>query len=127
MKQPEELPDHKQDLFAQSFTGLRGFQLEIIREQLPKNADGFSIGDLDFGRTYLVEHRIETGNREPVRQACRLEVEKVMENLRQGSNSSWTSAVVLKWKKDGSLMCCVDFFALNDTTVRIDETLDRVL
>ena len=47
------------------------------------------------------------------------------------SNSPWTSAVVLVWKKDGKLWFCIDLQKLNTRTnkdaysvPRIDETLD---
>ena len=47
------------------------------------------------------------------------------------SNSPWTSAVVLVWKKDGKLRFCIDQHKLIARTIknayslpRIDETLD---
>ena len=47
------------------------------------------------------------------------------------SNSLWTSAVVLVWKKDGKLRFCINQQKLNARTIkdayslpRIDETLD---
>ena len=51
----------------------------------------------------------------------------------QKSHSLWTSAVVLVWKKDGSLRFCIDLRKLNNWTIKdaysltqIDETLDSL-
>ena len=48
-------------------------------------------------------------------------------------HSLWASAVVLVWKKDGSLRFCIDLRKLNNQTVKdadslpwIDETLDSL-
>ena len=49
------------------------------------------------------------------------------------SHSTWASAVVLVWKKDGSLRFCIDLRKLNKQTIKdgylllcIDETLDSL-
>ena len=51
----------------------------------------------------------------------------------QKSHSPWASAVVLVWKKDGSLRFCIDLRKLNNQTIKdayslphIDETLDNL-
>ena len=51
----------------------------------------------------------------------------------QKSHSLWVSAVVLVWKKDGSLRYCIDLGRLNNWTIKdlyslpqIDKTLDSL-
>ena len=48
-------------------------------------------------------------------------------------HSTWVSAVVLVWKKDGSLRFCINLRKLNNQTIKevysvpsIDETLDSL-
>ncbi len=57
-----ESPDHLQDLFTRSSTGLGGPQREQLRELLAQDADVLSSGALDLGCTDLVEHRNDTDN-----------------------------------------------------------------
>ncbi len=55
-----ELPDHLQDLFAESSTCLRVPQLEQLKALLTKNVDVFSTRDLYVGCTDLAKHWIDT-------------------------------------------------------------------
>ena len=105
----------------------------------------FSCGDNDLGRTSLVQHRINTGDHPPIKQAPRRipwakqdEVDKLLKDMKtQGniepSNSPCTVPIVLVKKKDGSTIFCVDNRKLNDGTKkdtyplpRIDDTLDTM-
>ena len=101
--------------------------------------------DGEIGRTNLYEHRIATGDAEPITQRAyrmsekendiiRKEIEK---NLKAGiirpSESSWASPVVLVTKKNGKTRFCVDYRKVNSVTVKdkyplplIDEILDRL-
>lgn len=96
------------------------------------------------GKTELVEHRIETGDANPIRlppyripQALRETLrEEIREMLTQGiiqpSTSDWTAPIILVPKKDGSRRLCVDFRRLNQVTQadpypipRVEELIDR--
>uniref|UniRef100_A0A2C9LQU1 Reverse transcriptase domain-containing protein n=1 Tax=Biomphalaria glabrata TaxID=6526 RepID=A0A2C9LQU1_BIOGL len=100
---------------------------------------------MDFGRTNLIQHRIDTGTTRPIRQQPRRlplakhqEAMDIIERMRQQgvfepSNSPWCSPIVLVKKKDGSTRFCVDYRLLNDAThkvsyplPRIDDTLDTL-
>ena len=94
--------------------------------------------------TSLVEHEIYTEGppvRLPFRQQNPLvraqEQSQVKEMLRDGvirsSISPWASPVVMVKKKDGSMRFCVDFWKVNDATIkdahplpRIDDTLESL-
>jgi hypothetical protein len=121
---------------------------EVQREELEAVvgafADVFAVDDSELGVTPYEEHRIETGDHMPIKQAARRkspnvvkEREMVEEMLSEGivvpSNSPWCANTVLVRKKDGSARFCVDYRALNTITVkdafplpRIDDTLDAL-
>ena len=103
------------------------------------------MGSKDFGRTSLVQHRIDVGDsatiRAPFRRvplAKQAEVDRMVEEMKeQGviepSHSPWSSPIVLVKKKDGSTRFCVDYRRVNDVTEkdsyplpRIDDTLDTI-
>ncbi|ROT62945.1 hypothetical protein C7M84_019191 [Penaeus vannamei] len=120
-------------------------QQERLRGTLTRYADVFSKGDLDLGRTGLVQHHIRTGDALPIKHAPRRiaparreEMQRsVMEMEAQGvverSDSPWSSPVVLVTKKDGTKRFCVDYRSLNNVTAkdsyplpRMDDTLDAM-
>lgn len=98
----------------------------------------FAEPDTPMGRTDIVQHRINTGDAQPIRQAPRRlplarqeQVEKMVKEMtEQGvieeSNSPWSSPVVLVTKKDGSLRFCVDYRKLNDITKKDSYPLPRI-
>ena len=141
----ETLPDHLTQLFEESAQNLSPPQRKQVRDLLISNADVFSAGDWDVGRTSAAEHRIDTGNSRPVKVPPRRipihkrqEVEQTVQQLKdQGliepSTSPWASALVLVRKQDGTLRCCVEYRLLNAVTVkdsyplpRIDDTFDAL-
>lgn len=140
-----QLPEHLEDLMERSSQGLTEDQCRGVRKLLGDFADTFSSGDHDLGKTNLVQHRIETGQAQPIKlpprripMSKRKEAETMIrdmsdQGLIERSNSPWSSPLVLVKKKDGSLRCCVDYRLLNDSTVkdsyplpRIDDTLDAL-
>ncbi len=101
-------------------------------------AHAFSSSNTDLGRNRLVPHRINTGNRSPVRQPLRRQpyahVAKIEENVQEllaakliePTVSPWSSNVLLVKKKDGTMRFCVDYRKLNDRTVKDSYPLPRL-
>ncbi|KAL5517078.1 hypothetical protein EMCRGX_G002547 [Ephydatia muelleri] len=83
--------------------------------------DVIALGDDDLGRTGIVQHSIETGSSQPVRQQGRRlpfhqkpVVRKLLDSMLsrdiiEPSHGPWASPVLLVKKKDGSIRFWVDF------------------
>ena len=123
---------------------LSGTQGQELQELLEEFKDVFVGKDFRLGSTGVVEHEIHTRG-PPIRQPFhrqnpevrRQEQEQLKEMLDEGvvrpSSSPWSSPVVMVKKKDGTLRFCIDFWRLNDVTVkdahplpRIDNTLEAL-
>nr|XP_027213555.1 uncharacterized protein LOC113806594 [Penaeus vannamei] len=109
------LPDHLTDLARRSAIHLDHQQQERLGSTLTRYADVFSKGDLDLGRTGLVQHHIRTGDALPIKHAPR------------------RIAPARLTKKDGTKRFCVDYRSLNNVTAkdsyplpRMDDTLDAM-
>ena len=88
-------------------------QVKQVRELLHDNEVIFSTGDI--GQTHLVEHRIDTGDKHPIRQPLRRQpfkhldfIDRHIEEMKahgrvEPAASPWASNVVLVKKQDGSL------------------------
>jgi hypothetical protein len=127
---------------------LNNEQREQLNAVIDKHANAFKWSeDEPFGRTNLVEHKIETNGAKPVRiKQFRIphsykpeianQVNKMLEqNIIRESNSPWTSPIMIVEQEndDGSTKYrfCIDFRQLNKVTrrdcyplPRIDETLE---
>jgi predicted aspartyl protease len=142
---PVEVPGHLIDLLSRSTEHLNEEHHRMVALLLEEYQDIFSTGDLDIGRTDLVEHGINTGHGTPIKQRSRRvapsqqkEIDKQVEKmLEQGviepTDSPWASPVVLVSKKDGTQRFCVDYRKLNERTIkdayplpRINESLDSL-
>lgn len=129
----------------QWFDDLCDKEKEDANKLFEKYQSIFAIKGQEKGRTSLTKHRVNTGNKMPIRQnprrvplAKREEVNNLIQEMElnsviEPSNSPWCSPVVLVKKKDGSMRFCVDFRILNEITVkdsyplpRIDDTLDML-
>ena len=118
---------------------------EQLANLLLRYSDIFASSSLDLGRTFIVEHTIDTGDARPIKQAPyrtsqsqRKEIEKhISDMLAQEiitvSSSPWSSPVVLVKKKDGTTRFCIDYRKLNAVTrkdsyplPRIDDALDSL-
>ena len=103
-----------------------------------ENRDVFAFTDDELGHTSLVQHHIDTGNVQPIRQKpyrvsptvrnCIDEhVEKILDQgVIQPSVSPWATPVVLVKKKDGSERFCVDYRKLNSVTRRDSHPIPHV-
>ena len=97
-----------------------------FKSLLREFADVISVGDGDLGRTWVLRHKINTGDALPIhQQACRLPLNQrdmvqkmILGMLEQGiiepADGSWSSPIVLAKKKDGSFRFCVDYRRVND-------------
>jgi hypothetical protein len=141
-----ELEPHKTEVSIRHVQGL----IDSLPEQLTREekeraaafirsyAHAFSSSNTDLGRNRLVPHRINTGNRSPVRQPLRRQpyahVAKIEENVQEllaakliePTVSPWSSNVLLVKKKDGTMRFCVDYRKLNDRTVKDSYPLPRL-
>ncbi|KAG1957273.1 thy-1 membrane glycoprotein [Pimephales promelas] len=139
------VPEHLQELYAQSSTGLNGRERLELSKLLCAYESVFSKGPGDLGRTSLVQHDIITRPGPPVKQSPhrmagekqRSAEQQISEGLQSGiatrSHSSWASPIVMVRKKDGTYRLCIDYRALNNLTItdayplpRIQDTLDTL-
>ena len=98
------------------------------RELVLAYHDVFVLESNKFGCTSAIEHEIHIENDEPFKEWFRRIppplLEEVCPSLRDMleagaihlSQSPWCNAVILVWKKDGTLHFCVDFRCLNAHT-----------
>ena len=68
---PEGFPDHIKDLYERSAKNLSAAEQRELRLLLLENANLFSKGSDDLGRTDMVHHQINTGESAPIRQPPR--------------------------------------------------------
>jgi transposase InsO family protein len=86
--------------------------------------------DGDFGETDLIEHRIYTEDRPPIKERVRPINPKMEANLKEQvdawkkhdvvepTNSPWNFALVAAPKKGNKIRWCVDYRKLNDITLK---------
>ena len=96
-------------------------------------------------QTTLIEHDVDVGEAQPIRQhpyrvnpekrqILRDEIKFLLENdIIEPSNSNWSSPCILVPKPDGSYRMCTDYRKVNDVTKtdsfplpRIDDLIDRI-
>ena len=118
--------------------GLTTEQRKKTAALLTEYEDVFSKDEFDLGRTTLVEHTIDTGDRQPIRQPLRrhpvahLEIidQKVTDMLQhdiiEPAASPWASNVVLVRKKNGEYRFCVDYRGVNSVTYQDSYPLPHI-
>ena len=140
-----DCPNHVQALLEDALEEVEESDKPLITSLIKNNADIFSSGETDIGRTNLVKHHIETGSARPIKQRPRrapiqqqAEIDRQVKMLLDKdfitpSHSPWATPVVLVAKKGSGWRLCCDYRKLNDVTVkdayplpRIDDTLDRL-
>ena len=103
-----------------SHTNLNEEQQAQLADLLESNRDVFATTDHELGHTTLVQHYIDTGEAQPIRQQLyrvspavrnriNEHVDKMLEHgTIQPSVSSWAAPVLVE-KKDGTERFCVDY------------------
>ncbi|GBM08967.1 Retrovirus-related Pol polyprotein from transposon 297 [Araneus ventricosus] len=129
----------------ENFQILNEEQRTAVRKLLNEFQNLFSTCDADVGRCNMTQHRINTGDHQPIKQyprrlplarkeeADHLVKEMVDNGIIEKSSGPWASPIVLVKKKNGSTRFCVDYRKLNEITKkdsyplpRIDDTLDAL-
>ena len=109
-----------------------------VLQLLGEFKDVFSQSSTDYGRTTLIEHRIDTGEARPIRQALRRIPHALREEINtqinsmldhgiiQPSRSPWASPIVAVPKKDGGTRLCIDYRQLNAVTLKDAYSLPHI-
>ena len=110
----------------------------VVRGLVLAYHDVFALESNELGCTSTIEHKIRIENDEPFKERFRCIppplLEEVCTSLRDmleagvicPSQSPWCNAVVLVWKKDGTLHFCLDFRCLNVCTKKDSYPLPRI-
>ena len=105
---------------------------------LAKYHDMFSLDPVALGCTHSTEYTIKVTDDTPFKEWFRQIppplVEEVQNHLQEmlesgvirTSQNAWCNAVVLVWKKDGSLWFCINFCCLNACTEKDSDPLPRI-
>ena len=126
----EQIPEYMREMYHRSVVNLSTVQADAFGKLLLQFTDIFAKHDLDLGCMKGVEHNINSGDHQPIKQKLRrtpLGFEKEKEKhltklLDTGiivpSISEWASPIVLIRKSDGTIRYCLDYRKLNDCTVK---------
>ena len=126
------VPEHLQELFniTVEHANLSLSLQQNLAAVLRKNAEAFATSKLDLGYCADLQHDIDTGDAQPIKQSPRrpplsarqAEDDILKEMLESGviqpSNSPWSSPVCMVRKKDGSFRLCIDYRRMNAVTVK---------
>ena len=137
--QNEPLPPVLKELLSKSTDGLNGEQIRALTYLFNEYQDVFATSGSPMGRTSIEQHRIDTGDSRPIKQAPRrlplhlkekaeVVVRKMLaKDVIEPSTSPCSSPVVLVRKKDGTKRFCVDYCKVNSVTVKDSYPLPRIV
>jgi len=122
---------HLQDLFDKSVAqgDLAPTHQSNFAALLRRHSDAFATGPMDLVYCSVLEHDIDTGDAEPIRQpprrpslSARQAEEDILNDMLQTeviepSNSPWSSPVCMVMK-NGSYRYCVDYRRMNSVTIK---------
>ncbi|MCP4454434.1 MAG: hypothetical protein GY809_23505, partial [Planctomycetes bacterium] len=140
----ERMPEVMRDMYNDSKKELNSKQRARLRKILMNRREAFSL-EGELGEVDVVRHKIDTGDCQGVRDACRRhplnKVQEIEDHVEEqeklgvvtDTQSDWAANPVMVNKKTGDRRFCVDYRRLNEKTVpdayplpRIDETLDHL-
>jgi hypothetical protein len=140
----EAIPNQFQVILDRCQDQLANDQMEKLKSLLVNNQSVFSMFKFDLGLTNLVQHKIGAKDEKPVkipprrvplaqRKEVETEIQKMVDNeIIQPSHSPWSKAMVVV-KKPTGIIICLDYWKLNEVTVkdsyplpRIDDSLDAL-
>ena len=141
----DQMPAYIKDMFMQSCDNLTDEQSINFGKVLIEYADIFAKDDTDLGLFTSVQHSMNTGDADPIKQRMRKvpkafadeeesHLQKMLDcGVIEPSNSAWASPSVLIRKKDGSIRWCIDYREVNAVTKKdayplplIEECLDAL-
>ena len=113
-EEADELPEHVRQLYEDNSKDLTSDQCTTLKKLLGEFNDVFAKHTADFGRTKLLKHAIDRGNKPPVKQRPRRFPRQSAKELKRQitgmaekrilrpSTSSWALNALLVRKKDGT-------------------------
>lgn len=132
------LPEHLQMVIDKCKTNLDDSQYQAVKQLLSKNSKAIAYSKKDLGHTDMIQHTINTGNAQPIKQNPRRvplslrqevndEIQRMLDgNIIRSSISPWSSPIVVVRKKDQSIRLCIDFRKVNDVTVNDSYPLPKI-
>jgi hypothetical protein len=139
------VPPHMEKLYREGIADLSVEHHSAFAAFLWEYQDVFARSSGDLGCSNTVQHHIDTGDTQPIKQAPRRvplhkkkvvkeEIDKMLDRgVIEPCEGPWASPIVLVTKKDGTTRFCVDFRRLNDVTrkdayplPRIEDNLDTL-